>query len=49
MLEELKQNKEAAKNLESVLEPALKHLRKTRPDIIKSWKHYQTFKKLCKG
>lgn len=49
ILEALKQDKEAAKNLESVLEPALKHLKKIRPDIIKSWKYYQNFKKIVKN
>ncbi|MCI5968167.1 DUF2972 domain-containing protein [Helicobacter sp.] len=49
VLEALKADKEAAKNLEAVLEPSLRHLKKARPDIIKSWKYYQNFKKLCKG
>ena len=48
VLEALAENKEAAKNLESVLEPELKHIKKHRPDIIKSWKHYQEFVKICK-
>lgn len=49
VLEALKKDRVAAKNLEAILEPELKHLKKMRPDIIKSWKYYQAFKKLCKG
>lgn len=48
VLEALAENKDAAKNLESVLEPELKHIKANRPDIVKSWKHYQEFVKICK-
>ncbi|EHP2225405.1 DUF2972 domain-containing protein, partial [Campylobacter jejuni] len=36
------------KQLKSILDYELQHIKQHRPDIVASWKYYQEFEKMCK-
>ncbi len=45
----LKNNKQISLKLKAIFDKEFSHLKKTRPDIIASWKYYAEFEKICEG
>ncbi|MBF7042365.1 DUF2972 domain-containing protein, partial [Campylobacter volucris] len=48
VLEYLQNNEKARKKLKNIPDNDLIHIKKTRPDIVASWKYYQEFEKSFK-
>ncbi|MBK1993785.1 DUF2972 domain-containing protein [Campylobacter novaezeelandiae] len=48
ILNHFKQNKEMALKFKKILdEEHLPYIKEQRPDIVKSWKYYQEFERMC--
>ncbi len=47
VLEYLSTHKDARQMLKATLDSELTHIKKSRPDIIQSWKHYACFEAMC--
>lgn len=43
VLDYLKNNEKAKNKLKDILDKELIHIKKVRPDIVKSWSYYQEF------
>ncbi len=49
VLEYLRDNTKVKENLKAILDEELIHIKEVRPDIVKSWKYYQEFLRICEG